>query len=162
MKRLFTFISTLFILAMTAFAQTSGTLASGVNLISSSPLQIGSFQVFDTSGANNTITVYDNDSASSTNRVRAAYTTTTQYTTNVVMTFTNFAGVVQTYTNTVLARVNSTVAASTNEARRVFRIVVPANGSVSVDPILPYGTTFGVQALATGAAQYNLVAQPLP
>lgn len=162
MKRFFSFLSMLLLIAAAAFGQTSGSLASGVNLISSTPLQIGSFQVFDTSGAANTITVYDNDSASSTNRVRAAYTTTTQYTTNVVMTFTNFAGVVQTYTNTVLARVNSTVAASTNEARRVFRIVVPANGTVTVDPALPYGTTFGVQALATGAAQYNLVTAPLP
>lgn len=152
----------LFVLVGSLFGQTSGSLAAGVNLISSSGAAIAEFQVFDTSGANNTITVYDNDSASSTNRVRAAYTTTTQYTTNVVMTFTNFTGVVQSYTNTVLARVNSTVAASTNEARRVFRIVVPANGTVTVAPILPYGTTYGVQALATGTAAYNLTSTPLP
>lgn len=152
----------LFAIVGSLFGQTSGTLAAGVNLISSSGTAIAEFQVFDTSGANNIITVYDNDSASSTNRVRAAYTTTTQYTTNVVMTFTNFTGVVQSYTNTVLARVNSTVAASTNEARRVFRISVPANGTVTVAPATPYGTTFGVQALATGAAAYNLTSVPLP
>lgn len=162
MKRFFSLISLLLLSVAAAFGQTSGTLASGVNLISSSGARIASFQVFDTSGANNIITLYDNDSASSTNRVRAAYTTTTVYSTNVVMSFTNFAGVVQTSTNTVLASVNSTVAASTNEARRVFRISVPANGTVTVAPTAPYGTTFGVQVFATGAAAYNLDSQPLP
>ena len=162
MNRLFSFIASMLLVVSSIFAQTSGSLTSGVNLISATPLQISAFQVFDTSGALNTITLYDNDSASSTNRVRAAYTSVTQYTTNVVMTFTNFTGVVQSFTNTVLARVNVTVPASTNEARRVFRIVVPANGTVMVNPIDPYGTTFGVQALATGAAQYNMTAVGQP
>jgi hypothetical protein len=162
MKRILNFILALSLFAVSAFAQTSGTLAAGVNLISSEPTLVRSIQFFDTSGAANTITLYDNDSASSTNRVRAAYTTTTQYTTNVVMSFTNFTGVVQTYTNAVLARVNSTVAASTNEARRVFRIALPANGTVSVAPTEPYGTTYGAQILATGAAIYNGDIGPLP
>jgi hypothetical protein len=162
MKRIFNFVLLLVALTSSLFAQTSGTLTAGVNLLSSDPTIVRSIQFFDTSGTNNTITLYDNDSASSTNRVRAAYTTTTQYTTNVVMSFTNFTGVVQSYTNAVLARVNSTVAASTNEARRVFRIVVPANGTVSVAPTSPYGTTYGAQVLANGTAIYNGDFGPLP
>jgi hypothetical protein len=162
MKRIFNFILALVAFAMSAVAQSSGSLTAGVNLLSSDPTLVRGIQFFDTSGANNTVTLYDNDSASSTNRVRAAFTTTTQFTTNVVMSFTNFTGVVQTYTNAVLARVNSTVAASTNEARRVFRIVVPANGTVNVSPIEPYGTTYGAQILATGTAIYNADIGPLP
>jgi hypothetical protein len=162
MKRIFNFVLLLVALTSSLFAQTSGTLTAGVNLLTSDPTIVRSIQFFDTSGTNNTITLYDNDSASSTNRVRAAYTTTTQYTTNVVMTFTNFTGVVQSYTNAVLARVNSTVAASTNEARRVFRIVVPANGTVSVAPTDPYGTTYGAQLLLNGTAIYNGDFGPIP
>lgn len=164
MNKLFKFIIVLLAITAAAFGQitSSGTVASGVNLISSTPVQINSIQLFDTSGAANTITLYDNDSASSTNRVRQAYTITTQYSTNVVMSFTNFAGVVQTYTNTVLARVNSTQAAATNEARRVTRVVIPANSTVTIAPTIPFGLSYGAQILATGAAVYNLTAEPLP
>ena len=164
MNKLFKFIILLLALTAAAFGQitSSGTVASGVNLISSTPVQINSIQLFDTSGAANTITLYDNDSASSTNRVRQAYTITTQYSTNVVMSFTNFTGVVQSYTNTVLATVNTTVAAATNQARRVFTFTLPANGTVTFTPTYPQGTTYGLQLKATGAGVYNANIQPLP
>jgi hypothetical protein len=85
-----------------------------------------------------------------------------QYTTNVVMSFTNFTGVAQSYTNTVLKTDNITVAAATNQARRVFTFTLPANGTVTFTPTYPAGTTFGLQLKAVGNGVYNADIQPLP
>ena len=140
----------------------SGTFTSSIAVLSTSGVSISNFQVNDTSGSANTVILYDNDSASSTNRVYAAYTGVVQYTTNIVTTFTNFTGVSQSYTNTVLKTDNITVAASTNQARRVFTFTVPANGSVTFTPTYPAGTTFGLQLKATGAGVYNADIKSLP
>ena len=78
------------------------------------------------------------------------------------MTFTNFTGVVQSYTNTVLTTTNVTVAAATVQARRVFTFTLPANGTVTFTPNSPQGTTFGLQLKAVGAGVYNADIQPLP
>jgi hypothetical protein len=139
----------------------SGTFASGITLLSTNGVSISNIQLTDTSGAANTVVVYDNDSASSTNRIYAAYTAVTQSTAPVVMTFTNFTGVVQSYTNTVLTTTNVTVGISTNQARRVFTFRLPASGTITFTPIYSQGTTFGLQFSATGAGGYNANIQPL-
>ena len=140
----------------------SGTFTSAILSLSTNGVSIRNFQVVDTSAAANTVILYDNDSTSSTNRTYAAYTAVTQYTTNVVMSFTNFTGVVQSYTNTVLATVNTTITAATNQARRVFTFTLPASGTVTFTPNSPQGTTFGLQLKAVGAGVYNADIQPLP
>ena len=140
----------------------SGTFTSAILSLSTSGVSIRNFQVVDTSGSANTVILYDNDSTTSTNRVYAAYTAVTQTTAPVVMTFTNFTGVVQSYTNTVLTTTNVTVAAATNQARRVFTFTLPANGTVTFTPNSPQGTTFGLQLKAVGAGVYNADIQPLP
>jgi hypothetical protein len=140
----------------------SGTFTSAILSISTNGVSLRNFQVVDTSAAANTVILYDNDSTTSTNRTYAAYTAVTQYTTNVVMSFTNFTGVVQSYTNTVLATVNTTVGPATNQARRVFTFTLPANGTVTFTPTSPQGTTFGLQLKAVGAGVYNADIQPLP
>ena len=140
----------------------SGTFTSAILSLSTNGVSLRNFQVVDTSAAANTVILYDNDSTTSTNRVYAAYTAVTQYTTNVVMSFTNFTGVVQSYTNTVLATVNTTIPAATNQARRVFTFTLPANGTVTFTPNSPQGTTFGLQLKAVGAGVYNADIQPLP
>jgi hypothetical protein len=163
MKRFSTFIAMLLAVAGLAFGQSySGSLTNGVNLLSTQGALIKGLELFDTSGAANTVIIYDNDSSTSTNRVRQAYNAITQYSTNMVMTFTNFAGVVQSSTNTVLATVTTTVAATTNEARRVYQVVLPANGTVSINPSTPLGTTYGYQLRTTGNALYNTEYRPLP
>ena len=139
----------------------SGTFTSAILSISTNGVSLRNFQVVDTSAAANTVILYDNESTTSTNRVYAAYTAVTQYTTNVVMSFTNFTGVVQSYTNTVLATVNTTVPAATNQARRVFTFTLPASGTITFTPTYPQGTTFGLQLKATGAGVYNADIQPL-
>jgi hypothetical protein len=139
----------------------SGTFTSAILSLSTNGVSIRNFQVVDTSGAANTVILYDNESTTSTNRVYAAYTAVTQTTAPVVMTFTNFTGVVQSYTNTVLTTTNITVAAATNQARRVFTFTLPANGTVTFTPTSPQGTTFGLQLKAVGAGVYNADIQPL-
>ena len=140
----------------------SGTFTSAILSLSTNGVSIRNFQVVDTSGSANTVILYDNDSTTSTNRTYAAYTGVTQTTAPVVMTFTNFTGVVQSYTNTVLTTTNVTVAAATNQARRVFTFTLPANGTVTFTPNSPQGTTFGLQLKAVGAGVYNADIQPLP
>jgi hypothetical protein len=139
----------------------SGTFASGITSLYTNGVSISNIQLTDTSAAANTVVVYDNDSSTSTNRVYAAYTGVVQYTTNIVMSFTNFTGVAQSYTNTVLKTDNITVAAATNQARRVFTFRLPASGTVTFTPNYPAGTTFGLQLSATGAGGYNANVQPL-
>jgi hypothetical protein len=163
MKQFFKYFVSFVAMAALVFAEvTSGTFSSGITVVSSTGRSIANFQLTDTSGVVNNVVLYDNDSASSTNRVYAAYTGVVQYTTNVVTSFTNFTGVTQTYTNTVLKVDNITVAAATNQARRVFTFRLPANGTVTFTPTYPAGTTFGVQLSATGAGAYNADTQPLP
>ena len=139
----------------------SGTFASGITSLYTNGVSISNIQLTDTSAAANTVVVYDNDSSTSTNRVYAAYTGVVQYTTNIVMSFTNFTGVAQSYTNTVLKTDNITVTGATNQARRVFTFRLPASGTVTFTPNYPAGTTFGLQLSATGAGSYNANIQPL-
>jgi hypothetical protein len=163
MKNLFKYFVTFAAMAgLLAAEVVSGTFTSAISVLSSTGVSIRNFQVTDTSGSANTVILYDNDSASSTNRVYAAYTGVVQYTTNVVMSFTNFTGVAQSYTNTVLKTDNITVGIATNQARRVFTFTVPANGTVTFTPTSPQGTTFGLQLKAVGNGVYNADIQPLP
>jgi len=163
MKNLFKYFGTFLALAGLIVAEViSGSFASGITVVSTTGVSLSNIQLSDTSGAANTVVVYDNDSASSTNRVYLAYTAVTQSTAPVVMTFTNFTGVVQSYTNTVLTTTNITVAQATNQARRVFTFRLPANGTVTFTPTYSQGTTFGLQLSATGAGGYNIDRQPLP
>ena len=138
----------------------SGTFGAGITVVASTGQSVRNFSLTDTSGAANTVVLYDNDSASSTNRTYAAYTGVVQYTTNIVMSFTNFTGVAQSYTNTVLKTDNITVAAATNQARRVFTFRVPASGTVTFTPNYAAGVTFGLQLSATGTGAYNADIQP--
>jgi hypothetical protein len=156
------FVSFVAMVGILAAEVVSGTFASGITVLSTTGVSVNYIQLTDTSGAANTVVVYDNDSTTSTNRVYAAYTGSVQYTTNIVMSFTNFTGVAQSYTNTVLKTDNITVAQSTNQARRVFTFRLPANGTVTFTPTYPAGTTYGLQLSATGAGGYNIDRQPLP
>lgn len=162
MKFLKYIVASLF-LAVTALGETtSAVFAAGVSSISTTPVSISSIQLYDTSGTNNLIVLYDNESTSSTNRVYAAYTAVTQYTTNVVQSFTDFTGNAVLRTNTVLATVNVAVAAATNQARRVWTATVPANSFVTLTPSSPLGTTYGLQIKANGTGYYNIDKSPLP
>ena len=154
------FVTFLAMAGLLAAEVVSGTFGAGITVVASTGQSVRNFSLTDTSGAANTVVLYDNDSASSTNRIYASYTATTQSTAPVVMTFTNFTGVVQSYTNIVLTTTNITVATATNQARRVFTFRVPASGTVTFTPNYPAGVTFGLQLSAAGAGAYNADIQP--
>lgn len=141
--------------ALMAQVSTSGTLSAGLNVVSSNPGNLLYLQLSDTSGSANNVIVYDSSSASVTNRVRPAYTLLTPYTTNIVSTFTNGVGRVETQTNTVRAIATSTVAQSTNEMSRLFTIQLPANGTVIFDPTTPTLYSYGFTIKSVGAGTYN-------
>ncbi len=132
MKNLFKYFVTFAAMAGLLVAEVvSGTFGAGITAVRTTGQSIASIQLTDTSAAANTVVVYDNDSASSTNRVFAAYTGVVQYTTNVVMSFTNFTGVAQSYTNTVLKTDNITVAAATIGLSGVKNVVFPTNNNTN-------------------------------
>lgn len=163
MKLILSFIA-LIGLTLSAAAQswTSGSLSAGVNLLSASAYSLATLQLSDTSGSANVITLYDNDSASSTNRTLAEYTGRLSYTTNEVISFTDLQGVARTVTNTTLKVIDVTVAAATNEARRIWRYTLPANGTVTFAPTQPLGASYGLNVLADGTASYNMYGRTLP
>jgi hypothetical protein len=145
-------------LLTSAIAQSTETytLAAGINRLVRGPVNVKSITIQDTSGAANTITFYDNDSTSSTNVITPSYVSVTEYSTNVIQSWTTPLGTTQYATNTFLAQVAVTNAATTNEAPRIFRYVIPANGTVTYTPRgQGWGFSRAYQVLATGAA--NLI-----
>lgn len=155
MKKFFSLLAALAALvSFSASAQTITTIASGVNLLTTNLNFATQFIFQDTSGANNTVILYDNNSSSSTNIAIPGYISSTQILTNVVSSWTNIYNVVQSYTNLVLQYSYTTNAATTNEAVRKWQFFVPAYGSfVYQGTPLPF--TYGLQVKATGTGFLN-------
>ncbi len=164
MKKLFTLLTAAFVFTVAAFGQVvqSGTItAATTTLLLSTPASILSLTVIDTSGSANAVVFYDNNTASSTNIIRPSYTARGQYLTNRVSTYTSATGVSVSLTNTVLFPYNYTVAATTNEANRVFYTIVPASGRVEPDEVsMPLGVSRGLSVRTVGNASYILTYVP--
>jgi hypothetical protein len=147
-----------------AFAQvtTSGTfVANTTTLALSVPASVLTLTIYDNSGATNPVVLYDLASASSTNLVRAAYTSRGQHLTNRVTSYTNPLGVATLITNTVMFYYDLPVAATTNEANRVLYTVLPANGSLTpTDTTLPLGVSRGLVIRGVGAGSYTVTYVP--
>lgn len=164
MNKLISFFAGL-LLAASLHAQSyiwkSGSATSSAATLLSTTVGFKYIQLTDTSGSANLVTIYDNSTAS-TNVVSAAYTAAVTYTTNVVESFTNLAGVAQSFTNTVLHTQTYTVAAATNEARVLYRVTVPASGTVTFSPSPGVNATRGLTVKATGNVNYTLQYYTLP
>lgn len=145
---------------------TSGGLTGATNnLVSTVGQSITYLTLTDTSGTNNLVIVYDNDVATTTNIVRPAYTAKSYYATNIVNSYTNPFGVTQSVTNSVLYPLETSVAATTNEANRIFVGTIPANGSLTFSAATyggPLGTTRGVVIKAANAGNYLMQSKQLP
>lgn len=166
MKLLRNITSTLLALLVLATSVQAGwtfgtTTSSNAVSVATTGQLITEIQVTDTSGSANTLTVYDNNTAATT-RAKKAYVTRAAYTTNVVSTYTDPAGVSTSVTNTVLYTYAVTNAAVTNAATIVYKITVPANGTVYWNPETPQGTTLGVTLYSVGATSYAIQLLPLP
>lgn len=140
----------------------TASLTNGVNLLRSGATALNEIQITDTGGAANTISIYDNSSASSTNTVKPAYVSYAYGRGTNVTTFTNLAGVIQTNNFVYLARTATTNAAITNVARLLYRTVVPANGTVTLIPDNAYTFGLGLQIVASSNAIVNASYEPLP
>lgn len=164
MKKLFTLLTVAFVFASAAFGQVtvSGPItAATTTLLLSTPASILSLTVYDTSGSANAVVFYDNNTAASTNIIRPAYTAAGRYLTNRISTYTASTGVSVSLTNTVLFPYTFTVAATTNEANRVFYTIVPANSSVTPDDsAMPLGVSRGLTVRTVGNATYSLTYVP--
>lgn len=132
----------------------SGTVAGGTTVLDSSAGQLAQITLSDTSGSANTVILYDSGTTS-TNIVLPGYTARQYYTTNVVRSYTDSVGNTVTRTNRVLFNAPLTVSASTNESTRLYSVVIPANGSVVLEPPGNLGYTYGLLLKNAGALSYN-------
>lgn len=162
MRNFFIFFALVFA-TLTSYAQQwkSGTLAAGVNdVIPASGFLLNSIQINNTTAGASVVTLYDANN--STNRITPGYTGYTVAPQNVTKTWVSNTGVTNTITVPTLVRTETVVNASTNEAPRMYRITVPANGSVVFEPTSPLGGTFGLTILSDTAGSYNLSYRLLP
>lgn len=160
MKR---FTNLILILAAFCFAQIAnaqaewltGTRTQGYARLDNGTGKLVYLQLTDTSGTNNPVVLYDNDSASVNTKVLPGYTARQYYTTNIVRSYTDSRGVTTLRTNAVLFNGPLTVAATTNTARVVWSVTVPANGSVVIEPPEGIGYSFGLAMTNNGALNYS-------
>ena len=154
------------LLAVSSLAQNIITSGSSTGLVAvaavARPAAVTGIQIVDTSGSANRVYVRDNSSASTTNIVMPAYKYYTSSSASVDTVFTNYDGVVLTNTHTVASLTLNTNAASTNAARLINIIYVPANGTVTWTPTSSQGTSYGIQLYSAAAMSYQMTYLPLP
>lgn len=144
-------------------AQQSGTLTNGVNLLQSTPTAVLSLTLLNANATPNTVILYDNDSATSTNSVKAGYITATLSKATNSTVITNVLGNTQTNNFVYLSKSYTTNTAATNEATRLLAVIVPAGSSVTIEPSSTLLTGLGLNALnVTNSVGYVLRYVPLP
>lgn len=132
----------------------SGAISGGTTVLDSTGGQLAQIILSDTSGSANNVILYDSGTTS-TNIVLPAYTGRQYYTTNVVKSWTDSLGNTVSRTNRILFSAPLTVSASTNESTRLYSVVIPANGSVVLEPPGNLGYTYGLLIKNAGALSYN-------
>jgi len=155
----------LLVSAVGAFGQAtqSGTLTNGVNLLQSTPTAVLSLQLLNAAASANTVILYDNDSATSTNTVKPSYITYAYSRATNSTVITNVLGNLQTNNFVYLTKSATTNAAVTNEAARVYAVIVPAASSVTIEPSSPLLVGLGLNVLnVTNSLSYVLRYAPLP
>lgn len=165
MKTMFLRFIAALALCVSAHAQSiqTGTLTNGVNLLQSTPTALLSLQLVNAAATANTVYLYDNDSATSTNIVKSAYITAAYTRATNTSVITNILGNLQTNNSVYLTKSYTTNSAVTNEATRVYAVVVPATSSVTIEPSSPLLVGFGLNALnVTNSLSYVLRYVPLP
>ena len=107
--------------------------------------------VFLTSPTANTasITIVDT-STNSLTYVNPAYTQYSSYATNLITTYTNFFGTVQSLTNLVLVDVSSSVAQSTNLNTVILTATAATNSMVAFTPV-SFFVSKGIWVTNTGS-----------
>lgn len=146
--------------ALAAEATASPTTASWNSVIGTNAVNIQQVTIANSAASALSVSLYDSPNTNKT-YVRSAYTNTLSYVTNMVTVITNFSGVLQTNTNSVLYTYNSVAAQATNNYRLLVTLTVPASETITWTPAGGQGiyANFGVNALVdtncTITVQYN-------
>lgn len=147
----------------------SGNLAANTNtVIASGAYWLRDITFADTSGAANTINIYDTfkttGGASPVGPDKPAYTGATETTGSSTISYTDPLGNSQSYTQTAITRTESVAVSAVTSpgASRVATLVVPANGIVTYTPDGPLGVSYGIMVRASGACTYAATAGQLP
>lgn len=143
MKKFISILVATFALLNSAMAidQVNVIASNTPTVLLSQPVQIASVTVANATGVTATVCLVDSSSKTSgpngngLTYTRAAFTTTTSYTTNMVTDYTNINGVATSVTNSALYTLTSTTAATTNNYRVINTIVVPANTTLTWTPV---------------------------
>ena len=131
----------------------TGSVASNAQTIADAGAgQLVQLQLTETAGTVTTVIVYDLNSTTTTNVVVPGFTGVQQYTTNLVTTWTDSVGVSRSKTNSMLFRAPLVVAATTNEANRLYTIRIPANGTIVLDPPTSLGYVRGLTIRSIGSS----------
>ena len=166
MKHIVSLIAVALLAVSSCFAQSTITSGTSTGLVAvaavARPAAVTAIQITDTSAAANYVYVRDNSSASTTNIVLPAYKYYTSASTTTTNTFVNYDGVTNTSVQTFVSLTLNTNAASTNAARLINVIQVPANGTVTWTPVSAQGASYGIQLYSAGAMSYQLTYLPLP
>lgn len=125
---------------------------AGTNLLTTG-FHLVSVAFTDTSGTNNPIKLFDAPTSTLT-VVRSGFTNTITYSTNIVITTTNFNGVVQLSTNAAVYTIPNNVTAVTNSYNTLTFLTIPASGSVTLTPLGGLYATYGLTA--TNLGTYSL------
>ena len=144
MKKLYSSILTLALLfvALPAFAATETVVINPAtdtnNLVFSTPIKLTSISIANQDAASATFKFFDSNLASA-HYTNAAYDLNTQYVASVITTFTNFSGVVQTHTNSMLISTNLTIAENEAAGYRVLSTITAAASTTTLisfaDPV---------------------------
>lgn len=146
----------------------SGFVAAGNQVIAPGPYAVADLTFTDTSGALNTISVYDtgrvDGGATPYGPNIGSYTGASLTPGTLTVNYTDFNGNAQSYTDPILERDNDvTVAAQTNPAaKKLITLAVAANATVTYTPPNTVGFSNGIMIRATAAAAYTVTLAQLP
>lgn len=152
MKNLFKIIAVL-ALAMSLFVTKAHAAQYSLNVASASTLYTLAFTnqnylitevlVANAGTGPVNVSLFDAE-ATNTTYVRGTYTNTTIYTTNIVTTFTNYNGWIQTNTNSGTYSFSQSFGAATNNRVKLLTLAVGATNSVDFKPVAGISGGFGL------------------
>lgn len=121
------------VLPVKAVDATTTIATATISSIQQTPIHLTSLEVINNAAATMSVWFYDAPTNVLT-QVNGAYTNYSTYTTNIVITTTNYQGVVETSTNLATYTLPLAVAQATNAYRIIKAFTVAAGGTASWNP----------------------------
>jgi len=134
--------------------------ASETNWVSK-PMLLTSIYINNTSTNANLVKLFDAPATNVTYALTAYITSVATYSNAVVQTYTNFAGVTETFTNAGTWTVSTTNSAVTNSFRTLYVVTVPASTAVTITPVGGLYGSYGLLSTNGYACEMTLVYNPI-